>query len=146
MQDGVHTASRAAVGKEFVFTADRSAMIAVRDSILDFLRDYFANEQEEIDWLLALQEALANAVLHGCNSDPSKSIRCSVSVDPSAITVIVRDPGNGFNTVASTDSAEDGTNLTEHGRGILMMRSLMDEVSYRHNGSELHLKKLRASA
>ncbi len=143
MQESQQPVEQQALAKEFVFTGDSGAMIAARDAIMHFLHDYCANEQEEIDILLALQEALVNAVLHGCHNDPGQIVRCLVEVDPSAITIVVKDPGPGFNTAASADSSEDGTNLTEHGRGIQLMRSLMDELSYHHGGSEIHLKKLR---
>ena len=129
---------------EFVFTGDSAAMIAVRDRIMDFLHEHCVDEQQEIDIMIALQEGLANAVLHGTRNDPSKVVRCSVDVTPEAITIVIRDPGQGFDTAAATDSTDDGTNLTQHGRGIHLMRSLMDEVSYRHGGSELRLKKLRS--
>jgi len=129
---------------EFVFTGDSAAMIAVRDRIMDFLHEHCVDEQQEIDIMIALQEGLANAVLHGTRNDPSKVVRCSVDVTPEAITIVIRDPGQGFDTAAATDSADDGTNLTQHGRGIYLMRSLMDEVIYRHGGSELRLKKLRS--
>lgn len=133
----------AAFASEFVFTGDSAAMIAVRDRIMDFLHEHCADEQQEIDIMIALQEGLANAVLHGSRNDPSKVIRCAVDVTPEAITIVIRDSGEGFDTAAAADSADDGTNLTQHGRGIHLMRSLMDEVSYRHGGSELQLKKLR---
>ena len=93
--------------------------------------------------MIALQEGLANAVLHGSRNDPSKIVRCLVDVTPEAITIVIRDSGQGFDTAAAADSTDDGTNLTQQGRGIYLMRSLMDEVSYRHGGSELRLKKLR---
>ena len=134
-----------ALASEFAFTGDLAAMIAVRDRIMDFLHEHCVDEQQEIDIMIALQEGLANAVLHGTRNDPSKVVRCSVDVTPEAITIVIRDPGQGFDTAAATDSADDGTNLTQHGRGIYLMRSLMDEVSYRHGGSELHLKKLRTT-
>lgn len=133
-----------ALASEFAFTGDLAAMIAVRDRIMDFLHEHCVDEQQEIDIMIALQEGLANAVLHGTRNDPSKVVRCSVDVTPEAITIVIRDPGQGFDTAAATDSADDGTNLTQHGRGIYLMRSLMDEVIYRHGGSELRLKKLRS--
>jgi len=133
-----------ALASEFAFTGDLAAMIAVRDRIMDFLHEHCVDEQQEIDIMIALQEGLANAVLHGTRNDPSKVVRCSVDVTPEAITIVIRDPGQGFDTAAATDSTDDGTNLTQHGRGIHLMRSLMDEVSYRHGGSELRLKKLRS--
>ncbi len=131
------------LSSEFVFTGDPAAMVAVRDRIMDFLHEHCADEQQEIDIMIALQEGLANAVLHGSRNDPSKIIRCTVDVTSEAITVVISDPGHGFDIGVAADSADDGTNLTQHGRGIYLMRSLMDEVSYRHGGSELRLKKLR---
>jgi serine/threonine-protein kinase RsbW len=142
LPEALQSASPATISKELVFIGDRAAMIAARDTIMDFVREYCTSEQEEIDILLALQEALANAVLHGCQSDPSKTIQCRIDIDPFAITIAVRDCGPGFD-VAVVDTA--GPNLTGHGRGISLMRSLMDEVSYSQAGNEVHLKKLRTT-
>src|ERR1019366_4033751 len=44
---------------------------------------------------------------------------------------------------AATTTADPSVNTTEHGRGICLMRSLMDDVSYRRGGSEVRLRKLR---
>jgi anti-sigma regulatory factor (Ser/Thr protein kinase) len=134
------------LSQEFILTGDAAAMIAARDRIMDLLREHCSNQQQELDIMVALQEGLANAVLHGCGSDPSKLVRCRVEASPQAINIAIRDPGPGFDTALATDSTDNGTNLTEHGRGICLMRSLMDEVSYRHGGSELHLTKLGQQA
>ncbi len=121
-------------------------MTPARNAAVEFIHQRCFNEELEIDIMIALQEALANAVLHGCHNDPSKTVRLSVTVDSSAITIVIKDPGNGFETAAAADSSDEGANLTEHGRGILLMRSLMDEVTYRHRGSEVQLKKLLPAA
>ncbi len=128
---------------ELVLTGDSTAVAAARDRIMDFLEQQGVTDEEAIDILVTLQEALVNAVLHGCRNDPSQVIRCSVQVDAEAITIVIKDPGEGFDTAAQTDVSDDGINLTNHGRGIFLMRSLMDEVSYSHGGSELMLKKQR---
>jgi serine/threonine-protein kinase RsbW len=88
-----------------------------------------------------LQEALVNATVHGCGNDAAKLVHCTVDISASAIEFTIRDPGAGFDSGGVTDSTEDGTNLTQHGRGIRLMRSLMDELTYRHNGTELYMKK-----
>ena len=128
---------------QFVFTGDSAAMTAARDRIMDFLHEQGVGEPEEIDILLALQEALANAVLHGCKNDPSQVVRCSVDIDADTITIVVADPGEGFDA-DTVCGGGDEPNLTEHGRGICLMRGLMDEVSYSHRGAEVTLKKLRS--
>ena len=128
--------------REFVFAGDAPTITDGRDAIMEFLAGHGISDEEEIDLLVALQEGLANAVFHGCGDDRSKKLECTVEVDPSGINIVIRDPGPGFNTSVG-DLAEDGTNLTQHGRGILLMRNLMDEITYRQGGSELHMKKLR---
>jgi serine/threonine-protein kinase RsbW len=131
------------LSREFVFAGSLASLAPVREAIMDFVRSHCHDEQQEIDILMALQEGLANAIVHGCQGDATKLVHCTVEISPSAIEFIIRDPGEGFDSTSVTESVEDGTNLTEHGRGIHLMRELMDEVSYRCNGTELHLKKGR---
>ncbi len=138
----VPSSEKQAFTRDFVFGGDAAAIPNGRDAIVQFLGDHGISDEEEIDLLVAVQEALANAVFHGCGDDGSKQIECTVEVDASAINIVIRDPGPGFDT-SLADAAEDGTNLSQHGRGIMLMRSLMDEVTYRRAGSELHMKKLR---
>jgi serine/threonine-protein kinase RsbW len=128
--------------REFVFAGTLGAMNAARDCIMDFIHEQHIAEHDEIDILIALQEALANAVLHGAHNHPEKLIRCTVEVSPAAIVIVVKDPGEGFDTSVSTNSNEVSINLTEHGRGMHLMRSLVDEVTYDNRGSEVRLKKL----
>ena len=132
------------LSREFEFPGDAASIAPARDAIVQFVHEHCADEQQETDIFLALQEALANAMVHGCQGDPSKRVHCTVEITPSSFSFVIRDPGQGFDTGNPADAAEDGTNLTEHGRGIYLMRSLMDKVSYRHKGSELRLKKFRA--
>jgi len=114
-----------------------------RDHLMHFLAAHGLSGDEELDILLALQEALANAILHGCHNDAAKTVRCTIAIDPSCVEIVVQDPGSGFDP-AQANHADPGANFSEHGRGILLIRSLMDDVDYRRNGSELHLRKRRA--
>src|SRR5262245_29740924 len=68
-----------------------------------------AGKEFEIE--LALEEALANAIIHGCGNDPSKLVECSVSGSESGeVTIVVRDPGPGFDP-ASIPTPVEGDNL-----------------------------------
>jgi len=90
---------------------------------------------------LALMEALANAVKHGCKSDPDKKIECCVACDESrGLLLIVRDPGQGFDP-SSIPSPIMGQNLfSTHGRGVFLINQLVDEVHYEKGGTEIHMK------
>ncbi len=136
--------SEGAKSKEFIFAGDLKSMAEARESVMGFIRPYCSSEVEEVDLFLVLQEVLSNAVLHGCANDKAKKVHCSVEIDPSAFTIVVRDPGAGFDPEAVTQSVEARGEVSEHGRGILIMRSLMDEVSYHCGGSEVRMRKLRA--
>lgn len=143
MHEPLHAVAEQRVSREFTFPGDPESLAASRQAAMDFIAPHCSSDIEEVDILIAVQEALANAVLHGCKSDPSKTIHCSVVIDPSAFAITVRDPGAGFDVEAATQAAESGANTSTSGRGILMMRSLMDEVVYRDGGSEVQLRKLR---
>ena len=131
------------IGRGFTFSGDTDSIAAAREVLMDFLKPHFSSELEEIDVFIALQEALANAVMHGCRNDASKAIHCSVAIDHSEFTITIRDPGPGFDVEAVPQPTEAANNLTEHGRGICLMRSAMDEVAYQNGGSELQLRKVR---
>ncbi len=129
--------------REFVFAGTLSTMDAARDQIMEFVREHVTDQQTELDILVALQEALANGVVHGCRDDSSKKVRCTVCVGPSEVSITVHDPGPGFDTAAVAHPDQTAPNFSAHGRGILLMRGLMDEVEFRHGGSEVVLRKRR---
>jgi serine/threonine-protein kinase RsbW len=91
---------------------------------------------------LALQEALANAVVHGAKEDPSKTVECLVACEEErGVLIIVRDPGEGFDPKA-IPTCTVGENLySNHGRGIFLINQLMDEVKFQKNGTEIHMVK-----
>ncbi len=129
------------VRRDFVFAGHLDAVSDAREEVMDFVREHCSLGGDEFDVLVAVQEALANAALHGCRNDISKSIHCSVTVRPTEIEIVVRDAGNGFNVEQAADPSHLDTNLSESGRGIALMRALMTDVSYTCGGSEVHLKK-----
>ena len=91
---------------------------------------------------LALEEAMTNAVKHGNGSDPSKQITVRFAVDDTRAVIIVRDEGGGFRASGVPDPTQPNRLTLPTGRGIMLMRAYMDEVSYRHDGTEVRLVKL----
>ena len=117
-----------------------------RDQMLDFIRESCHNAPQDYSLLVAVQEALANAVIHGCRNDPAQLVRCRVECSESHIAITIRDPGSGFD-VASLPDPTSGENVAgEHGRGIFLLRSLMDEVCFEDGGRQLQMRKLRRPA
>jgi len=127
---------------EVTLPAEVSAISPVVSWIMRFVSelDYAAGKEFEIE--MALREALANAVLHGCQADPSKKVECTVSGDrDQGITIVVRDPGNGFDPASLPSPTEESNLHAEHGRGILLINKLMDEVKHEQNGTVIRMRK-----
>ena len=86
--------------------ADPSAIPALTDGVTQVLQEKRWTDQDVMAVELALQEAVANAIRHGCGGDATKELQCSVTCDAAGEVVItVRDPGTGFDHTAGRRSA-----------------------------------------
>jgi anti-sigma regulatory factor (Ser/Thr protein kinase) len=127
--------------------AEANAISPVVDGVLQIAREMKCAEGHEYEVDLALREALANAIVHGCNSDPSKKIECCVLCEGSSeIVVIVRDPGEGFMPEAVANPIIGENLYSTHGRGIYLINQLMDEVRFEARGSEIQMRKKSRSS
>ena len=90
---------------------------------------------------LVLTEAVANAIEHGSPGDPKNTVRICISIEDKNLCVRVYDHGQGFDL--ESVSAPEFADMEEHGRGIFVIRSLMDSVEYRKTdgGNVLEMRK-----
>jgi serine/threonine-protein kinase RsbW len=81
---------------------------------------------------LAVREAVTNAVLHGNRQDESVAFEVGVAGTDAGLIVTVRDYGAGFDPSGVADPTEGENILKASGRGILFMRTFMDEVTWEY--------------
>jgi serine/threonine-protein kinase RsbW len=112
------------------------------DQLMRFVLYFRRADGSEIDIEMALHEALANAVIHGNGDDSCKSVyvTCRCYID-GEVAVTVRDQGRGFDSNAVLDPTLLENLLFTHGRGIYLMKTLMDEVSFEEGGSVVRIRK-----
>jgi serine/threonine-protein kinase RsbW len=105
----------------------------------------FAGRQLSLNVPVALTEALSNAILRGNGEGPGKSVRVRAEVDDAQLVVEVEDEGAGFDLEACTEDPTTPENLErEDGRGLFLMRALMDRVErYRGVGNVVRLTLIR---
>jgi serine/threonine-protein kinase RsbW len=98
--------------------------------------------------VMAVREAVINAVLHGNAYDTSKNILVSFETNSDCLTVRICDQGTGFDFSCLPDPLAPENLLRGSGRGIFLIRAFMDEVHFRklHPGTELTLIKHRVPA
>ena len=93
---------------------------------------------------LAIRESVANAVKHGNRFDDSKQVEVKLSNSAGGFEIIVRDFGPGFDLNEIPDPRDPENLLKASGRGILFMRSFMDEVEWsNHEAGGLVVKMLK---
>jgi len=125
-----------------VIPADPAAIRTVTDGVAEALRRKVGVFGREFEIELALQEALANAVRHGCEGDPRKFVHCTVTYrEPGDVRIVVRDPGRGFDLKDVSNPLEGNNPLKASGRGIFLMNQLMDEVRFVDGGREVRMRK-----
>jgi serine/threonine-protein kinase RsbW len=127
---------------EVTLPADVTAISPVVGWVMRLVGELEYSEGKEFGIEMALREALANAIVHGCKGDPAKKVECSVTGDrDEGILIVVRDPGSGFDPKSIHSPTEDSNLYSEHGRGILLINKLMDEVKHEQNGTVIRMRK-----
>jgi serine/threonine-protein kinase RsbW len=116
------------------------------DQLMRFISRFRAADESTFEIELALREALVNAIVHGNQRDLRKRVyvNCRCTTD-GAVSITVEDEGNGFDYDAVSNLTPHGNRLGTIGRGIYLIRTLMDEVDFEQDGSVVHMRK-RANA
>ena len=92
-----------------------------------------------LNFRVGLTEALSNAMLYGNGHDPEKSVRIEVTLVGGAVRARVTDEGCGFDPTSIPDPTTPDNLLKDGGRGMFLMRKLLDEVSYNERGNSVTL-------
>lgn len=112
------------------------------DQTLDFLAKRRKADGSEIDIEVALGEALANAVIHGNREHSAKhvSVTCRCTRD-GEVSIRVQDQGHGFDTDTIPDPTIPANRFSTSGRGIYLIKALMDVVHFGEKGTVVHMLK-----
>jgi len=94
---------------------------------------------------MVAREAAANAVIHGNRGNPAKRVRARFLLTDDALTISICDEGSGLDVQALRDPLAEENLHRANGRGIFLMKAIMDEVHFRQlsPGTEIVMKKRR---
>jgi serine/threonine-protein kinase RsbW len=93
----------------------------------------------DLNFRVGLTEALSNAMLYGNSHDPSKRVLVEVALGAGRLEARVTDQGPGFDPSTVPDPTTPENITKPCGRGLFLMRQLLDEVSFNDQGNQVTL-------
>ena len=93
-------------------------------------REMNLSEDQQDNFSIAVTEAVGNAIIHGNKKNPKKKVRIIFTPGEDQIKVSVTDQGKGFDLNKISNPLDPKNLMKESGRGIFILKTLMDEVSF----------------
>jgi serine/threonine-protein kinase RsbW len=110
------------------------------ESFIDNAKDKFHLDDDIYgNIMIAVTEAVNNAIKHGNAADSSKNVSLSLSLESSLIKFKIEDEGKGFDFHNLPDPTSPENLEKPGGRGIFLMKHLSDEVDFKENGRIVEL-------
>lgn len=125
----------------FEIQSDYSAGRDVQTAILDELARSGFSSHSTFAVKLALEEAMINAIKHGNKMDRKKKVIIDATITTATAEIVIQDEGPGFQRSSVPDPTEDDNIEKCSGRGILLMESYMNNVSWSNGGRKVRMIK-----
>ncbi len=114
--------------------------IRIVESFIDNARDrYSLSDDIYGNIMVAVTEAVNNAIIHGNKCDKNKNVWLSLQIEENALHFTVQDEGNGFNPDELPDPTAPENLLNPGGRGIFLMKHLADNLIIANGGKEMRM-------
>ena len=122
-----------------VITSNPSNISKVENYLNNIKEQYTSIDERYPDILISLTEAVNNAIIHGNKEDETKKVKINMVGNASSLEVHVSDEGPGFDAEEVPDPTSPDNIECCGGRGVFIMTSLADRLSYRNNGSTVEM-------
>ena len=105
----------------------------------DVCAEIGVHEEKYGNILIALTEAVNNAIHHGNDLNTKKNTTIQCNQDNEKLTFVISDEGSGFDFDNLPDPTDPQNIEKPDGRGIYLMKHLSDELTFEENGSSVEL-------
>jgi serine/threonine-protein kinase RsbW len=137
----VHNQGGPCIELEHSLPSEVAAISPFVDKLMRLIRKCGRAAEGESDVEIALREALANAIIHGNHENPRKHVHVRCRCKRDEVSIAVKDEGRGFDINKMPDPTAPENTGSVHGRGIYLMKTLMDEVRFEEGGVVVHMRK-----
>jgi serine/threonine-protein kinase RsbW len=129
---------------EEIIPSNTTAGQTVQERIIQLLEELRFEDRDVFGIRLAMEEALVNAIKHGNQMDPSKTVRILCKAGHQKVRIEIEDQGNGFHPEEIPDPTADENLERPCGRGIMLMRAFMTSITFNPSGNCVILEKVRS--
>jgi serine/threonine-protein kinase RsbW len=126
---------------EFEIPSDPAYIKNASTKVLKFLKTLKLSKEILFDIRLCLEEAVINAIKYGNKLDRTVPVSIRSSFSDGRLEIRVKDCGKGFEHGETPDPRSDKNILKHGGRGLFLIRNLMDEVEFNDSGNEIKMVK-----
>ena len=89
--------------------------------------------------LIAVTEAVNNAIIHGNNNEPAKKVYIDCIISSNTLKFLIKDEGNGFDFSNLPDPTDPINIEKPNGRGVFLMTNLSDSISFNDSGNQVEI-------
>lgn len=126
---------------KIVISNDSHLLKDVSKKLIASLKERKVHEDIIFDIHVAFEEALRNAMIHGNKENPDKKVNIDIEWTDGTIMLSVEDEGDGFDPDSLPDPTLSENLLKERGRGVYLIKHLMDGVTYQNGGRKIIMIK-----
>ncbi len=123
------------MGQKLSFPSKAENLNQVEVLINEVCKNFEVSEDYYGNILIALTEAVNNAIHHGNKSNPNKEVRISFDTKGSILNFTIEDDGPGFDFDNLPDPTDPQNIEKPHGRGVFLMRNLADNIEFDNDGA-----------
>lgn len=116
-----------------VLSSNKKEISTFENLLVEINNEFGLATEKFINFQIAASEAVVNAIVHGNKQDPHKKVYIEVTTDEHKLELKIKDEGDGFDVSKLPDPTDESNLYKESGRGIFIIRSLVDEFYIESN-------------
>ena len=121
-------------GDTICIPSDQEHLVAVDEFLEGTLRGFAVDESLIADIAISVTEIVNNAIIHGNKKDPAKEVSLRIQNDSGKLQFTITDEGAGFDPKDIPDPLKEENLMREVGRGVFIVKSLMDNITVENTG------------
>lgn len=120
--------------------SSRNEISKFENLLIEINNEFGMTMEKFINFQIASSEAIVNAIVHGNKQNPDKKVKVDIVTNDHRLELTIKDEGEGFDVNRLPDPTDESNLYKESGRGVYIIRSLVDEFTIQSNSTGTTMK------